>query len=242
VSGHEIIFQDFTDALWTANCESALRGIADRLATKLGFRWFAYLGLTEGRELLISSYPRSWTDRYFEKRYDRVDPIVTISRQQSQLFSWSGSKPEIVRSSVQRTFFREAQEFNIKAGFTIPLRSGFGRFTALTFATDEKDIEVEKTLSSARDIIQLAGLYFHARVELVFKDIKQAGTGALLSQRESQCLAWAARGKTMVEIGEILALTPRTIAFHLENARSKLGASNLTQTVAIAVRERLIPF
>jgi LuxR family transcriptional activator of conjugal transfer of Ti plasmids len=62
-----------------------------------------------------------------------------------------------------------------------------------------------------------------------------------LSQREVQCLAWAARGKTMVETAEIMGLTPRTVTFHLENARAKLEASNITQAVAMALRRSLIP-
>jgi DNA-binding response OmpR family regulator len=46
-----------------------------------------------------------------------------------------------------------------------------------------------------------------------------------LNERERETLTWAARGKTSVEIGRILGLTKRTVDFHIDNARVKLGAT-----------------
>jgi LuxR family transcriptional activator of conjugal transfer of Ti plasmids len=39
---------------------------------------------------------------------------------------------------------------------------------------------------------------------------------------------------------EILGITTRTVVFHLENARSKLSASTVTQAVAEAAQRGLI--
>jgi DNA-binding CsgD family transcriptional regulator len=61
-----------------------------------------------------------------------------------------------------------------------------------------------------------------------------------LSNREIETLTWAARGKTSAEIAQILGRTKRTIDFHLDNARAKLGVANRTQAVMKAVRDRLI--
>jgi DNA-binding NarL/FixJ family response regulator len=61
-----------------------------------------------------------------------------------------------------------------------------------------------------------------------------------LSEREAEILTWAARGKTSDEISGILSLTRRTVDFHLNNARGKLGVATRTQAVAKAMAERLI--
>jgi DNA-binding CsgD family transcriptional regulator len=61
-----------------------------------------------------------------------------------------------------------------------------------------------------------------------------------LTQRELEVLAWVARGKSSWEIAEILSITKRTADEHAHQATQKLGATNRTQAVAIAVRERLV--
>jgi DNA-binding response OmpR family regulator len=65
---------------------------------------------------------------------------------------------------------------------------------------------------------------------------KQVG----LREREVQTLTWAARGKTFWEIGEILGLSKRTVEFHLENARRKLGVATRTQALIKAATGHLI--
>lgn len=61
-----------------------------------------------------------------------------------------------------------------------------------------------------------------------------------LTPREREVLWWAAQGKSAWEIGKILHITKRTVDEHVHNANRKLGATNRTQAVAIALRERLI--
>jgi DNA-binding response OmpR family regulator len=61
-----------------------------------------------------------------------------------------------------------------------------------------------------------------------------------LREREVETLTWAARGKTFWEIGEILGLSKRTVEFHLENARRKLGVATRTQALIKAAAGHLI--
>jgi DNA-binding NarL/FixJ family response regulator len=61
-----------------------------------------------------------------------------------------------------------------------------------------------------------------------------------LSEREIETLTWAARGKTSAEIAQILGTTKRTVDFHLDNARGKLGVANRTEAVIKAAQHRLI--
>jgi DNA-binding response OmpR family regulator len=61
-----------------------------------------------------------------------------------------------------------------------------------------------------------------------------------LRERELEALTWAARGKTFWEIGEILGLSKRTVEFHLDNARRKLGVATRTQALIKAATGHLI--
>jgi DNA-binding response OmpR family regulator len=61
-----------------------------------------------------------------------------------------------------------------------------------------------------------------------------------LREREIETLTWAARGKTFEEIGTILSLSKRTVEFHLDNARRKLGVATRTQALIKAATGHLI--
>lgn len=54
--------------------------------------------------------------------------------------------------------------------------------------------------------------------------------------READVLLWIANGKTNREIGQILAMSPRTVNKHLEQIFKKLGVENRTSAAAVALR------
>jgi len=94
------------------------------------------------------------------------------------------------------------------------------------YVTKPIDFEVLAAIVAAR----LAGV---ARTSLWPKAVD-------LNEREVEVLTWVARGKTSVEIAQILGLTKRTIDFHIDNARGKLGAATRSEAVIKATTGRLI--
>jgi|SRR5579871_1187872 len=78
-----------------------------------------------------------------------------------------------------------------------------------------------------------------ARLKRVARNTLWPGKIAL-APRERETLTWAARGKTFSEIGHILGLSRRTVEFHLDNARRKLGVSTRTQALVKAAVGDLI--
>src|SRR3569832_2289050 len=97
-------------------------------------------------------------------------------------------------------------------------------------------------MNDSKDVYQLVGLYFHAHVATRVTAATNRLEGArVLSQRERQCLAWAARGKTVADAAILIGISPRTVVFHLEKARQKLNAASIAQCVAEAMRRGLLP-
>jgi DNA-binding response OmpR family regulator len=94
------------------------------------------------------------------------------------------------------------------------------------YVTKPIDFDLLATIIAAR----LAGV---ARSEIWPKLVQ-------LNDREVETLTWVARGKTSAEIAQILGLTKRTVDFHIDNARAKLGAATRTQAVIKAATGRLI--
>lgn len=56
-----------------------------------------------------------------------------------------------------------------------------------------------------------------------------------MTQREIDCLRWAANGKTDGEIAEILNIARWTVVSYFQTAKIKLNCSNRTSAVATAL-------
>lgn len=61
-----------------------------------------------------------------------------------------------------------------------------------------------------------------------------------LTERQLECLRWAAQGKSSWDIAAIVGLSPRTVDEHLDNACRRLGVKRRTQAAIIAVRDGLL--
>lgn len=61
-----------------------------------------------------------------------------------------------------------------------------------------------------------------------------------LTNREHDCLYWAAQGKTSWEIGCILGISERTANFHIANTCSKLDVRTRQATITAAIRQALL--
>lgn len=61
-----------------------------------------------------------------------------------------------------------------------------------------------------------------------------------VTPRESEILAWVAAGKSDWAIGRILNISGKTVNFHVENAKRKLGVGTRIQAVIVALRTGLI--
>lgn len=100
------------------------------------------------------------------------------------------------------------------------------RLGADDYVTKPIDFDVLEAIVRAR----LARV---ARGEVWSRDID-------LSPREIDVLTWSARGKSSEEIAQILELSKRTVDFHMDNARAKLGVATRIQAVVKAISGKLI--
>jgi DNA-binding NarL/FixJ family response regulator len=117
-------------------------------------------------------------------------------------------------------------------------------FIFVTAMTD-REVELEARRLGADDFItkpidfDLLEAIIRARLAGVARNIARP-TRDDMSSRELEVLTWAARGKTSAEIAMILKLSKRTVDFHLDNARMKLGATTRIEAVIRAATAGLI--
>jgi two-component system invasion response regulator UvrY len=62
----------------------------------------------------------------------------------------------------------------------------------------------------------------------------------MLSEKEFKVFLALAKGQSVVEIAEVMSLSPRTVGTHLYNIKQKLGASNSAELAIMAIRAGLV--
>ena len=107
----------------------------------------------------------------------------------------------------------------------------------VSFATDERRPSFEACIGEHGAVLQFMAMLFHRYVRALVAGDCQI-RDATLSSREFECLDWASRGKSAWEIGRILNISRSTAAFHLANAKRKLGVRSINQAVARFVASR----
>ncbi len=62
----------------------------------------------------------------------------------------------------------------------------------------------------------------------------------VLTPREQEVLTWLKYGRSTSEIASILAISNRTVKFHISNIIRKLDAENRVHALAIAIEQKLL--
>jgi LuxR family transcriptional activator of conjugal transfer of Ti plasmids len=227
-------FNDLMEASDLAQDERTIKQALRNFAAAVGFDRFAYLNVSAGDIRTLTNYPTAWQHTYLDNNYATIDPVVTIAKRAMQPFAWSqpgtaDATPDTIR------FFGEAADFGIRSGVSIPVRGGFGRTALLTFASDKPSADAE-VRNAVHAITAVAFVHVHLN-RLVRTS---HSTAVALTPRQSLCLAWASMGKTMDEIADLLGISERAVRFYVKGARDRLGATNTTHAVRLAVEQGLI--
>ena len=123
-----------------------------------------------------------------------------------------------------------------------------------TYATDEfivkalragaqgyllKDASADELLGAIRSVHAGQTLLAPAVAARLVQGVS-AGPAEALTPRELEVLTLVGQGRSNGEIAAQLAISPRTAKVHVQNILGKLGATNRTEAVSIAVRQGLI--
>lgn len=229
-----------TEQLARAPDAPSLRALCREIADLLGFDHFFYavrlpLSLTEPYQFSLSGYPREWRQRYDTLGYVKIDPIVHHAVRSMMPLCWDSIDR---RDATIAGFFAEAAAHGLAHGISAPICGRHGDIAVLSMARGEShplpaDSSERHRLSTR---LHWFATTLHEAVRRVI--LKQDGAPhveAPLSEREKDCLMWAADGKTSAEIARLLAITERTVLFHIESAGRKLGVSGRHNILARAV-------
>ncbi len=225
---------EFVAALDATEASTAITPMFSSYADRLGFTHATCLRVPEAGEqlddcFLLNTFPDDWVRRYGECGYIKSDPIVRELYLTYQPFSWSEVIGRREVGLVEQQIMAECQSAGMKEGFVVPIYQGGGYTGLVSLAGRDPMITAEH-----RGALTLASIYVHNKLMTLRRH--EAHTQSDLTERELECLRWAAAGKSDWEIGQILLISSKTVNYHIENAKRKFGVATRVQAIVSALR------
>lgn len=224
-----------------------VRDLEDALAassTEMGFQYFALTHHVDfasfpASAVRMHNYPSSWVSYFDENGLGQSDPIHRASHVTSVGFAWS-AVPQMIRMTRRdRDILARAGRIGIVDGFTVPGHVPGEVNGSCSFAVAPGRHLPGDHLSVA----QLIGTFAFegARRLTGLRRIDTSGK-PILTDRQRDCVLWAARGKTDWEIAQILGVSHETVIRHLKQARERYGVQKRAVLAVRALFDGLISF
>jgi LuxR family quorum-sensing system transcriptional regulator CciR len=221
--------------------EEALAGALAEIASELGFRYFALTHHVDVRAssgaIRLHNYPAGWADWFEEQSLGASDPVHRASNRTSVGFAWSALSDMIALSARDLKILALARSEGIGEGFTVPAHVPGEAHGSCSFACGSGDRFAGEHLP----LLQLVGAFaFEAARRM--RRIKIDGPPVALTDRQRECVIWAARGKSDWEIARILGISEDTVGEHLRHARERYGVGKRTLVAVHALFDGTIGF
>lgn len=192
--------------------------------------------MEDGSLVALTNYPEGWVESYVARNIVANDPVLLASHRCNVGFKWEDIPDYIEVTSEHREITADGRRAGLDQGYTVPAHVPGEANGSCNFAMRTGRTLPEKNLLLA----QMVGAFaFQAARSMVRKARRPSMPVELkaLSNRQLECLALVARGKTDWEIGRILGIGQETVKHHVRMARDHYGVSTRIQAAFRAVYE-----
>jgi len=234
----ETKLENFLEQLQRVTSREALQDVIIGLRDLYDLRNVVYHSRSAaGGHSVALTYSQDWIDRYVEKNYIRIDPVVRGSQERFHPVDWK--QLDWSKKSL-RDFHGESLDAGVgNQGFSVPIRGPGGQFALFSISQNCSDDEwATYTRSNIRDLILIAHYLNHKALDL--GDASMPDTQIALAPREIDVLTLLALGYSRGQAAESLSISEHTLRVYIDTARFKLGAANTIHAVAKALTRGLI--
>lgn len=224
----------------TVTDEFELKELLGAITPELGCEQFALVSHVDlvgpPREaMVIMNYHEAWVERSLLSNYYADDPVHAASTRTVTAFLWSLIPTMIRLTQRQRRILDEARPFGLCDGITVPIQAP-GEYRGTCSFSGRHPIELTAQLLGC---VQIIGTFaFEAARRLQRKRWKLSideHDVPSLSQRQIDCIALIACGKTDKEMGIILGLSPHTVRQYVDDAMRRYDVFKRTELVVRAL-------
>jgi DNA-binding CsgD family transcriptional regulator len=193
--------------------------------------------LGEAEFITVDNTPQAYRDTFQNQQNWRVDPVMQHCKRQSMPIIWS---QKTYVSQGLGSMWEEQARFGYRNGIALALHMPEGKHFFLGVDRDQPVPMHAGELTRVVADLQLFAVHAQdAALRILAPGAAESGAPSL-TPRELETLRWTMEGKTAREVGEVLGITERTAALHVNNATHKLGCVNKHQAVLKALRLGLI--
>jgi LuxR family quorum-sensing system transcriptional regulator CciR len=208
----------------------------------LGFRYFALTHHVDVRKssvaIRLHNYPSGWEQWFDEQGLGAADPVHRASHLTSVGFAWSNIDQMIRLTPRDRTVLELARKEGIGDGFTVPANVPGETHGSVSFAA-----ETGRQLNPDHfPLTQLVGAFAFDAARRIHRLREPIDPLPRLTDRQRECVVWAARGKSDWEIARILGVSHETVIMHLKQARERYGVAKRTLLAVHALFDGTIAF
>lgn len=186
--------------------------------------------------LRVHNYPEEWAHWFDAQRLGIADPVHRASQRTSAGFYWREMTSGRALPPQDRLVFARARQHGIGDGLTIPAHVPGDAHGSCSFAWRRGETPTPGALFFAQSIANFA---FEAARRLHGPSQSRR---PVLTDRQRECLLWAARGKTDWEIAQIMGIRHFTVVEHIRNARIRYDAATRGMLIVRALFDGSLHF
>lgn len=174
---------------------------------------------------------RHWHQHFKKLDYESIDSIGQAVRNTVIPIVWDLTELYAKARATEKKMFKEALDYGLKSGISIPIYNHRAEVAILVIHS-KNILQQLKQDPELMAYLHHMALHYHQKVTELLA-VKQTNLSLVkLTKRETECLKLTAHNKSAQEIADLLKITPRTVAFHIENANRKLHTKNKYQSIA----------
>ena len=230
----DLVLADLEKANDLADLQKVIERLRDALSVDhMIYHWVNAKGARTG----VGTYSIEWVNRYVEKGYVRIDPVILGGIRGFHPVDW---KRLDWSSKAAKQFQADAIAHGVgNQGMSIPIRGPHGQFALFTASHNCSDEHWANFIEEGRPDLILLAHFFNKRA-LELEPYALPNSIPQLSPREQEALTLLALGYSRAQIAQTLSISEHTLLVYVESARFKLGALNTTHAVAVAIAQGLI--
>ena len=234
--------EEFASELREAESETRLREAVQQASRHLGFDHFALnlepqSQITSPAVFLLHDYPDEWAKVYINFDLSGRDPVRRACDKSMNGFEWDSIGTLIPITRGDRQMLAVGRECGIGDGYTVP-RHLPGEVRGTCSFVVRPAASLPKSQLLAAEIVGGLALACALKVSGIVRIPKKPR----LSDRQRDCLLWAARGKTAAETAIILGISMETVVQHLKLARDRYDVHCRQSLILCALSDGLIGF
>lgn len=232
---------DFFERLASARAPTYVLRLLAQEAGALGFPTFAIWALP-GPVLadLPPFFHTNWAPHFVDMLRDHIDddPVSQVAVLTTRTVSWrelTDGRSPLRLTGGHRAAIALAEEAGVRHGLIVPIHGPHGYWAVASFHGGDGSEP-----SGTRALLHLYALYAHERLRELHADGACEDARPGLGPREREALTWMLAGETDECIAAHMGVSLRTVRFHFDSARRKLGCRTRAQALVLAVQTGLI--